>query len=296
MKQLLPELQAHLDTGTTTLAWCWRVRRRDGIALGFTDHDHALAFDGTTFEAATGFTASDMKESVGLSVDNLDVTGALRSDSLNETELNAGLFDDASVEIWRVNWSDVTQRVLMRSGTLGEVKRAGAAFSAEIRGLTHVLQQPKGRLYQYTCDATLGDQRCTVPTISPELSTVATVISASADGHALSVTLNGTYAADWFTRGLATLASGPSLNAKSEIRRHAIIGSAITLDLWQPFPAPLIAGDTLTLTAGCDKHIDTCRRKFDNVLNFRGFPHMPGNDFVAAVAQPGDASNNGLAR
>jgi uncharacterized phage protein (TIGR02218 family) len=292
MKQLPAALQAHLDTGTTTLAWCWRIVRRDGTALGFTDHDHALTFDGTVFEAATGFTASDMKESVGLAVDNLDVSGALRSDSLNETDLS----DDAKVEIWRVNWSDVVQRVLMRSGTLGEVNRAGSAFSAEIRGLTHVLQQPKGRLYQYTCDATFGDARCLVATTLPAFRTTATVISVSPDGHALKVTLAGTYAAGWFTRGIAAVASGPNINARSEIRRHAIVGTVISLDLWQPFATPLVAGTTLTLIAGCDKHIDTCRTKFANVVNFRGFPHMPGNDFVAAVAKPGDPANNGLAR
>ncbi|MBW6496728.1 MAG: DUF2163 domain-containing protein [Burkholderiaceae bacterium] len=46
MKTLSPELQAHLDEGTTTLALCWRISRNDGVALGFTDHDRALVFDG----------------------------------------------------------------------------------------------------------------------------------------------------------------------------------------------------------------------------------------------------------
>ena len=294
MKHLSPALQAHLDSGTTTLAWCWHVRRADGVTQGFTDHDHDLTFDDTTFEAATGFTASDMKESVGLAVDNLEVSGALSAASLNETELAAGLYDNAAVEIWRVNWRDVSQRVRMRSGTLGEVKRAGATFAAEIRGLAHVLQQPKGRLYQYTCDAVLGDARCSVPLATAAFRATATVITASA--HTLTVTLTGSYAADWFTRGLAVVASGPNTNARSEIRRHALIGSAITIDLWQPFPTALSAGDTLTITAGCDKLSATCASKFSNIANFRGFPHMPGNDFVATIAQPGDASNNGLAR
>jgi uncharacterized phage protein (TIGR02218 family) len=296
MKTIKPEFQAHLNTGTTTLAWCWRIVRRDSATLGFTDHDHTLSFDGTSFEAATGFTTSDMKESVGLAVDNLDVSGALRSDSLNETELSAGLFDNAHVEIWRVNWADVTQRVLMRSGTLGEIKRAGHAFSAEIRGLTHVLQQPKGRLYQYTCDATLGDARCTVALNTAARQTTATVITSSTDGHTLTVTLGGTFAVGWFTRGLARVATGTNINATSEIRRHAIAGTAIRIDIWEPLATNLVPGDTLTLTAGCDKHIETCRNKFANVINFRGFPHMPGNDFVTSIAQVGNPTNNGLVR
>ena len=132
MKPLSPALAAHLATGATTLAWCWRLTRRDGVVQGFTDHDRALTFDGTTFEAAAGFTASEIKDQIGLSVDNLEVSGALTSDHLDEADLSAGLYDDARVEIFRVNWADSAQRVLMRSGSLGEVRRSGSAFAAEV--------------------------------------------------------------------------------------------------------------------------------------------------------------------
>ncbi len=51
--------------------------------------------------------------------------------------------------------------------------------------------------------------------------------------------------------------------------------------------------DTFTVSAGCDKHFATCQAKFANTVNFRGFPHMPGNDFVTAIARPGDPANDG---
>ena len=162
MKALSPELAAHLVSGTTTLCWCWRVARRDGVVMGFTDHDKALTFGGTTYEAASGFTASDIKDSLGLAVDNLEVTGALSSTTLTDGDLAAGRYDDARIEIYRVNWSDTSQRVLMRAGTLGEVTRGGGAFQAEIRGLAQALNQPVGRAYGHGCDADLGDARCTV--------------------------------------------------------------------------------------------------------------------------------------
>ena len=177
MRELPPGLQSHLDSGATTLAWCWRLTRRDGLALGFTDHDRIIAFDGVTYEAATGFTASELKEGVGLNVDSLDVSSALHSSSLNEDDLAAGLFDDARVEIFRVNWQDVSQRVLMRSGSIGEVRRTGTAFTAEVRGLAHYLQQPRGRLYQSACDADLGDIRCKVDLAAAALRGVGSVLS-----------------------------------------------------------------------------------------------------------------------
>jgi uncharacterized phage protein (TIGR02218 family) len=292
MKHLPPALQAHLDTGATTLAWCWRLTRGDGTRLGFTDHDRALAFDATTFEAATGFTATEIKDAVGLSVDNLEVSSALSSESLNEDDLAAGLFDDAAIEIWRVNWADTDSRVLMRAGSLGEVRRAGQAFTAEVRGLAHYLQQPKGRLFQYGCDADLGDARCTVDLTDPALRGTGTVLAAPSRRLFTASGLDA-FDADWFTRGLVTLTSGANAGRGQEVKRHTLLGSTATLELWQPMALEIAPGDTFTVTAGCDKRFDTCQAKFDNAVNFRGFPHMPGNDFILSVARPGDPANTG---
>lgn len=179
MKTLSPELGAHLASGATTLCWCWRVARRDGVVMGFTDHDKALTFDGTTYEAASGFTASDIKDGLGLAVDNLEVSGALSSATLTDDDLSAGRYDDARVEIHRVNWSDTSQRVLMRSGSIGEVRRSGTSFAAELRGLAHYLQQTKGRLLQLTCDADLGDARCKVDLSSPAFRGTGSIIAAA---------------------------------------------------------------------------------------------------------------------
>jgi uncharacterized phage protein (TIGR02218 family) len=279
VKALPPALQAHLDTGTTTLAWCWRLTRRDGTRLGFTDHDRDIDFDGTTFEAAAGFTASEIKDAVGLSVDNLEVTSALKSDRLSEADLAAGLFDDARVEIFRVNWQAPEQRVLMRSGSLGEVKRGAGAFSAEVRGLAHYLQQPNGRLFQYSCDADLGDARCGIDLSLATFRATGT-LGIVHSRRRFTVTGLDLFADDFFTRGLFTMTSGAAAGLKVEIREHQRLANSVTIELWQPAGALPSAGDGFLVTAGCDKLFATCKAKFANQSNFRGFPHMPGNDFV----------------
>jgi uncharacterized phage protein (TIGR02218 family) len=287
MKSLPPSLQAHLDTGTTTLAWCWRVTRNDGTAFGFTDHDRDLAFDGTAFEAATGFTASEIKDALGLSVDNLEVSSALKSDRLNEDDLAGGLYDDAPIEIWRVNWADTAQRVLMRAGSLGEVRRSGSAFTAEVRGLAHYLQQPKGRLFQSGCDADLGDARCGVDLDDSAFRDTGTVIAAASNRQFTASGLE-TFEANWFTRGLVTFTSGANANRSQEVKRHTLADDVATIELWQPMALTIAPDDTFTITAGCDKRFATCGAKFANAVNFRGFPHMPGNDYILAVARPGE--------
>jgi uncharacterized phage protein (TIGR02218 family) len=286
MKILPAALDAHLATGTTTLCWCWRLTRRDGVRFGFTDHDTPVVFDGTSFEASAGFTASDIKDGVGLSVDNLEVTGALSSATLTDDDLAAGRYDDARVEIFRVNWADVTQRVLMRSGSLGEVRRAGASFAAEIRGLQHYLQQPKGRLFQLTCDADLGDARCTVNLASPAFTGTATILSVLTPRRFTVSGLSG-FAHDFFTRGLAAFTTGPAAATKIEIKTHAKINNVVTIELWAEAEGPPLACNIFTVTAGCDKRIDTCKARFANAINFRGFPSMPGNAYMTKVGRKG---------
>ena len=286
MKTLAPGLDAHLATGATTLCWCWRLTRRDGTKLGFTDHDRDLVFDGTTFEAAAGFTASEIKDSVGLNVDNLEVTAAVTSARLTEPDLAAGIYDDAKIEIFRVNWQAVDQRVLMRLGSLGEVKRTGFAFAAEVRGLAHYLQQPKGRLFQYSCDADLGDGRCHVNLSAPANAGTGAIVAVSGTRRFTAGGLTG-FASGWFTRGLLTFTSGAAAGQKIEIKSHTLIAGVANIELWAPAVAPLLAGQTFTVTAGCDKTIGTCAAKFANAVNFRGFPHMPGNDFLTRISRPG---------
>lgn len=284
MKQLPGGLKASLASGVTTLCWCWRLTRRDGTTLGFTDHDRDVSFEGTVFEAAAGFTASETKESVGLNVDNLEVTGALSSERLNDEDLAAGLFDDAFVEIFRVDWKAPENRVLMRTGSLGEVKRAGNAFAAEVRGLAHYLQQPKGRVFQYACDADVGDGRCGVDLEQGSYTAGGTVAVAVSSRVFQAAGLDA-FENDWFSRGLVTLSGGPADGQRIEVKAHTRANGLVTIELWEDARGPLDAGQAFTVRAGCDKTIKTCEAKFSNAVNYRGFPNMPGNDFVAKVAR-----------
>ena len=290
--RLLPAgLQAHLDSGTTTLCNCWRLTLRSGEELGFTDHDQPLIFASTTFESQSGFTGSDMESSLGLSVDNLEATGALRSGSLDEARLRAGDFDHAAIEIWRVNWSNVAQRVLMRKGHLGEVTSGSGAFTAEVRGLAHLFDQSQGRLYQYGCDASLGDARCAVDLESVSFKATGTLTSA--DAATLNVAGINSYADDWFTGGTITWQAGANAGRQLAVRRHRLLSSFAKVELWQTPPFEITTGETVTLRTGCDKLFSTCKAKFTNTVNFRGFPHMPGNDFVLTFASADDVNNDG---
>jgi uncharacterized phage protein (TIGR02218 family) len=281
MRVLPDELQARLQSGVTTLAWCWRITPRDRPALGFTDHDRDLVFDGSVFEAASGLSSSEIKSSVGLAVDNLEVVSALVSERLSEAALAAGDFDDATVEIFRVDWSDPSLRLMVRRGSLGEVRRSGSAFTAEVRGLSHYLQQTRGRIFQFGCDADLGDSRCGVSLDDPAFSAAASVVEVRSARLIIASGL-GQFVDGWLTRGSVRFTSGANAGRIAEIRRHSVVAGVVTLELWTFTGQPLAPGDAFVARAGCDKQFTTCRAKFANAVNYRGFPHMPGNDFLAS--------------
>jgi uncharacterized phage protein (TIGR02218 family) len=295
MRTLPSGLADHLASGTTTLCHCWKLMTRGGEIMGFTDHDRDLVFDGVTFERDAGFAASEIESSLGLQVDNLEAAGALTSERLNEDRLLAGDFDDAGFEVWRVNWQDVSQRVLLRRGNLGEVTRSRHAFSVELRGLAHRLGQPKGRIYQFGCDAVLGDNRCGVDLDAPAFRADAVVIVVQENRSFLFDGADA-FANDWFARGTLEFTSGPNQGRSGGIKLHRLEAGGARIEIWHPMPLAVAAGDTVILRAGCDKQFSTCRLKFSNVPNFRGFPHIPGDDFVLTYVSRNDPTNDGASR
>lgn len=283
MKSLSPALQAHLDDGTTTLAWCWKITRADGMTLGFTDHDRALAFGGTDFEPESGLSASEIRAGSDLAVDSQDAEGALTSDRITETDILDGRWDNALVEVWRVNWNAPGQRVLIRRGAIGELRRGRASFVAEVRSMAHVLGQTLGRVFQGTCDAALGDARCGVNLNDPAYSGEGVVVDPIRD-RAFAASGLGGFANGWFAFGYLEWASGPNAGRAAEIMLHELASGVVTITLLEAPVRPIDTGHRFTIRAGCDKRAETCSAKFSNIVNFRGFPHIPGQDTVLRYA------------
>ncbi|WP_050528383.1 DUF2163 domain-containing protein [Pseudorhodobacter aquimaris] len=286
MKSLSPALQAHLDDGTTTLSWCWRISRSDGVALGFTDHDRTLSFDGTAFEPESGFAASEIRAGSDLAVDAQDASGVLTSDRITETDILDGRWDNAAVELWRVNWADASQRVLLRRGAVGQIRRGRMAFVAEVRSLAHVLGQTVGRTFQTGCDARLGDARCGIDLKSAIYKGAGVVTDLLRDRAFMASGLSG-FDAGWFTSGTITWTSGANAGRITEVLAHALDSGIATYTLLEAPVRAIFEGDSFIARAGCDKRIETCAARFANVVNFRGFPNIPGQDAVLRYASKG---------
>ena len=271
---------------TTTLARAWAVTRADGVVLGFTDHDAVLRFEGIAFRPDGGLTARAVVQGLGLSVDNTEAQGILSDDAITETDLRAGRWDAADVRLWEVDWQDTANRRLLFRGALGEVTRADGAFRAELRGLSEALNVPLGRVYHPRCAARLGDGRCKADLARPGYR-VETVVASVRDGVRFTLPDVQGYDQGWFEGGTLTVLDGAAHGLEGAIKQDRQDGALRLIELWAATGLAPAPGDRVRLTAGCDKRPATCRLKFQNFLNFRGFPHLPPEDWLISPQNGG---------
>lgn len=282
------EFLEHVRSGLTTLASAWAITLTDGRVLGFTDHDCPLEFDGIVFAADSGLSATALQQTTGLAVDNAEALGALSDARIREADIEAGRYDGADLRAWIVNWADPAQRHLRFRGSIGEIRRAGGAFRAELRGLTEALNRPIGRVFQKPCTAVLGDRACGFDLARPGFAVEVALRGVDDDGTLLFDSMAG-YAPGWFRRGALEILDGAAAGLKAQIKRDETVNDRRVIAPWVALRAPLAEGDLVRLTAGCDKRFETCRFKFDNALNFQGFPDLPAEDWLMAVpARSGD--------
>lgn len=270
MKTISAELKAHYALGTTTLATCWKATLKNGTVVAATSFDRDIIFGGVTYSAAQGYTASDIASSDELNPDNLELEGVLASPAITDDDIHSGLWDYAAIEVFEVNYADLTQgRNVLRVGTLGEVRGGRSKFSAEMRGLLQAYTRTIVRLVTKECTADLGDARCTVD-LAPI--TVSGVVDSVAENQTISDATR-TEIADWFTGGKLTFTSGANVGRSMEVRRSA----AGEIELAHPMYDAIEDGDTYEVYAGCTKRFsEDCVTKYANGVNFRGFPHLPG--------------------
>ncbi len=162
MRDIPQEMAARIESGAATLCHVWLLTRVDGAVFGFTDHDRDLVVDEVSCRAASGWTAGAADSGVGLAAGAQAVGGGLDDATLNAGEIAAGLFDSASVTLWRVDWARPELKVKLWVGTMARIRREGAAFVADLEGPLAALERVVGRTYGRSCDALLGDGRCGV--------------------------------------------------------------------------------------------------------------------------------------
>lgn len=281
----------HLAGGATTLARCWQLDRADGVSLGFTDHSRALSFDGVTFEPDTGFTASQLAQDTGITIDDAEVSGALSSDRITLADIRAGTYDAATVTFMWVNWRNVTERQVISVFRLGEIETDEGEITAGMDGQAIALQSERALiLSRGSCRHRFGDAGCGLD-LSQAAFRAAGAVAALVTDRAFTVAGAG-FVDGWASRGSLIWDSGANAGQTVNVRDHRV-GSETIVELFLPPVSAIQAGDAFTLVAGCDLTFQKCG-VFFNRVNFGGAPHMPADNRVIesypVSAQPANST------
>jgi len=280
-------MNAHLGLEVTTIALLWKIVRQDGVEFYFTTHDQDILFPAgspqNTYRASGGFNKSAVSNQAGLNVDDMEVMAFFDDDSITVEELRAGLFDGAEVYVSAVNYADLSLgEVKLRRGWLGEcIATPEGLFKTELRGFAELAQAANGQIYGPECRAELGDSRCGVDIAAL---TESVMIDSVVDRRRFIVTGASSTDPAYYVGGIFTFTSGPNAGRSMEIAAWGV-GSPeeagiAQVTLFLPIGYPPEVGDTGTMRPGCDKTVATCKARFDNILNFRGEPYVPGLDAI----------------
>lgn len=290
-------MSGHLATRAHTRATMLLLELRDGTSIGITDHDKDISFDvngdgSVTYAAGTGILASDVSLQAGLDADNYEITGPLKAiGDFTLERVVGGRFNRARAYLFQVNWRNLAAgSIKLLAGNITEARVEGGKFIFEVRSDCDRFNQTVGRLITNNCDADFGDARCG---ITPE-SITGTVSAVSGPGL-FTVTFAGAYADDYFNLGTCQFLTGSLAGTdRIEIFDWA---SAGVVTLFIPLVESPAIGDTCTIQVGCSKArmsddptVRTCKF-YDNVINFRGFPEVPGSDAIFKPTIPGQGND-----
>lgn len=293
MKTFGAQYQAHIEGEVVTLTTCLKITLQDSTVFGFTSHDADIVFEGITYQALGGYSVSAIESTGSLGVDNLEIKAMLQSPGMTRADLEAGRWDHALVEIFRINWKDPSQgKDTVRYGRLGEIEVDRNQYKAELRGLTQFYSQTIIDITQVACRADLGDSRCTknltdyTTTGTVQVSTSRSEFTTNLGGTTvrLTPTTTGAPTAGYFQHGKITWTSGANAGRSMEVKDYVPATQTVKLKL--PMVSNIAAGDTFTIVAGCNKSaraVGGCKVKFGNLINFQGEPDIPGTDKMLDV-------------
>ena len=254
----------------TNIAMCWRLERKDGAGIALTSHDEALLSDGVNYEPTPGMLPASVTRSLGLEPGAGEASGALNAEALDADDLSLGRWDGAGIGLTAVDWRRPDlEPVQLIGGEIGSVAIDGDGFTADLKGAAAKLQNPVCPATSAECRAQFGDKQCRVDLAGR---TVLAEVTSSSDGE---LTLDASFD-DRFVLGRLRYLSGTNCGISTVIL--SVNGPAIQV---RDLPRVAIeAGCRVELREGCDKRFETCVARFANAVNFRGEPHLPGNDLL----------------
>lgn len=283
MKDWPQPLIDHLAGRNVTVCYAVAITRTDSQVIRMADHDRDLTVAGQTYRAAPGFVSSNVKSSRELRVDNLDLQGSYDSAGITRADLLAGRYRSASFALYIVNYVDPTQYGILLTGRLGRPTIKDYTYEIELRSLSQLLQQEVGPIYSTRCRAQLGHGKCALGVNLATYTKTGTVAAATSQKDFTSTDISGITVSNWFDHeGVLTWTSGLNAGLEMEVNAHTYAAGTHSFTLLYEMPFAIQAGDGFSVHAGCDKSLEMCRDKFNNVRYRQAEDYVPIQEILTA--------------
>ena len=260
-------------------------------AIGFTSNTRDMVLPGHSgiiFKSSPAITPTVIESSLDDAA-NMEITGVYNSDSFLHSDVMAGKWDFAEIEVFTACWDNLDLGEFVRfTGNTGEFKDYQTYFTVECRGFLARLSNDTNKITSALCRCVrFGDDECKKDlddTVSidgtdyniTQTLTVASVVSVyqivftKLSGDANNVPDN--FFADGEITALGSTANG---SLKREMLSSDTQSSTIVVNLKRRFPFAVSVGQQFTLVAGCDRTLESCVQ-FENVINRRAEDFVPG--------------------
>lgn len=276
MQNIAKELKNDVFNVMTNLVNCVEIKFFSDKYIRLTDCEHDIIINDIVYKSSM-IDTSAMKISLNLSIDNLEISGALVDEIVNVEDILSGICDNAKIVCFMVdsNRPDMN-KLFFRVGNIGNITIIDNKFFAEVRGLQQKMINYIGDLYSPHCRAKLGDDKCKFDTSKYVVNGCVNYINEN------NYSFIGTNDNDDFITNDKEFFIGGEIkfydhNQKlihtNEVKyydcKNKIVG------LFYKLIKQISQGTKYIIQAGCDKQIRTCEKKFNNAINFRGEPHIP---------------------
>lgn len=259
---------------------CLRIVPVSGSTIYLTRFTRDLVMNGHTYLSSGGYDFSSYTSGTGLSSSMVDLEGIVNMAGMTFDALSSGLFDNARCYLFRTTWNNpIEDEEPIVASILGKTTLMDDKYRTEEMSLLDALNQSVGETYSASCPKIFGSTTYAgcMKTFTPGTGALTAVTSASVFQDNTRVE-----AADWYGNGTVQFTSGLNAGLKPlEIKTYALDGTITTFEPFHYLPA---IGDTYTLVPGCRKRqTEDCRDKWNNVVNFGGFIHIPLGSTYAKV-------------
>lgn len=262
----------------TSLVRCWKISCQNGKVFCFTDHNKDILHENEIYLSVSPLNMSAIETSIGLEIDNLEISGSFHHSKILESDIQEGIFDQAKIIIFEFDWAQGVKKNVMFQGLFSSYSYGKNSFSIESHSAFGRLGHVFGRGYHLTCDADLGDEKCGIDINAPSYKFRSEIMNFTENGIEIPRVVG--ISDGRFQHGTAEFFMNDAVTSKLQIKSDKIIGNLRSITFWKKLSPIQQAATRVNIYVGCNKSIECCCHIFDNAINFRGFPHIPSDDWI----------------